>query len=68
MTYDVGNARPGLGLPLLQFFHVEDLSREVVVSSVMNTLSENIKLVRKILQALCPPFQSSTLTPKQSKK
>jgi hypothetical protein len=55
-------------LPLLQFFHVEDLSREVVVASVINTLSENIKLVRKISQALCPPFKSSTLIPKQSKK
>jgi hypothetical protein len=39
-------------LPLLQFFHVEDLSREVVVSSVINALTENIKLVRKISQAL----------------
>jgi hypothetical protein len=51
-------------LPLVQFFHEEDLSREVVVSSVINTLSENIKLVRKISQA----FKSSTLIPKQSKK
>jgi hypothetical protein len=55
-------------LPQVQFFHVDDLSREVVVSSVINTLSENIKLVRKISQALCPPFKSSTLIPKQSKK
>jgi predicted nucleic-acid-binding protein len=49
---------------------VSDVLRilEVVVSSVINTLSENIKLVRKISQALCPPFKSSTLFPKQSKK
>jgi hypothetical protein len=54
-------------LPLVQFFNVEDLSREVA-SSVINTLSEDIKLVRKISQALYPPFKSSTLIPKQNKK
>ena len=54
-------------LPLVQFFNVEDLSREVV-SSVINTVNGNIKLVRKISQALYPPFKSSTLIPKQIKK
>jgi len=54
-------------LPLVQFFNVEDLSREVV-SSVINTVNGNIKLVRKISQALYPPFKPSTLTPRKSKK
>ena len=94
-------------LPLVQFFNVEDLSREVV-SSFTNTVSENINkgnnkitehrailqsesqnpLLYKqtksvnncekrndpdliqafISQALCPPFKSSTLTPRKGKK
>ena len=54
-------------LPLAQLFNVEDLSREVV-SSVINTVNGNIKLVRKISQALYPPFKSSTLIQKQDKK
>ena len=54
-------------LPFAQLFNVEVLSREVV-SSVINTVNENIKLVRKISQALYPPFKSSTLIPKQNKK
>ena len=94
-------------LPLVQFFNVEDLSREVV-SSFTDTVSENINkgnnkitehrailqresqnpLLYKqtksvnncekrndpdliqafISQALCPPFKSSTLTPRKGKK
>jgi hypothetical protein len=47
-------------LPLAQFFNVEDLSREVV-SSVINTVNGNIKLVRKISQALYPLLSISKL-------
>jgi hypothetical protein len=54
-------------LPLAQFFNVEDLSREVA-SSVINAVNGNIKLVRKISQALYSPFKSSTLILKQNKK
>jgi hypothetical protein len=54
-------------LPLAQFFNVEDLSREVV-SHFINTVSEKLKLVRKISQAFIPAFKSSTLTPRKSKK
>ena len=53
-------------LPLLQFFNVEDLSREVV-SSVINTVNGNIKLVRKISQALYPPLKPLTLPPRKNK-
>ena len=54
-------------LPLAQFFNVEDVSREVV-SSVINAVNGNIKLVRKISQALYSSFKSSTLILKQNKK
>jgi hypothetical protein len=54
-------------LPLAKFFNVEDLSREVVTDFI-NTVSVNIKLVRKISQALSSPFKSSTLTPRKGKK
>ena len=51
-------------LPFAPSFSVEDLSREVV-STVINTVSENIKLVRKISQLFFPPFNPST--PKSTK-
>ena len=48
-------------IPFTSFFSVEDLCREVV-SSVANTVSENIRLVRKLSQAFTPPFECSTTT------
>jgi hypothetical protein len=47
-------------LPFAPSFSLDDLSREIV-SSVIHTVSENIRLVRKISQFLSPPFNSSTL-------
>ena len=52
-------------LPSTSFFSVEDLCRDVE-SSVVNTVSENIRLVRKLSQAFTPPFKCSTTT--KSKK
>lgn len=51
--------RMSIVLPFTSFFSVEDLSREVL-SSVVNTVTENIRLVRKISQTFTPPFKFST--------
>jgi hypothetical protein len=48
-------------LPFTSFFSVEDLCREIV-SSVVNTVSENVRLVRKLSQTFTPPFKCSTTT------
>ena len=48
-------------LPFTSFFSVEDLCRDVV-SSVVNTVNGNIRLVRKLSQAFTPSFKCSTTT------
>ena len=54
-------------LPLTSFFSVEDLSREVA-STVINTVRENIRLVRKLSQSFTQPLNLSALIPLQDKK
>ena len=47
-------------VPLSSFFSVEDLSTEVA-STVINTVRENIRLVRKLSQTFTQPFNLSAL-------
>jgi hypothetical protein len=54
-------------LPLSSFFSVEDLSREVA-STVINTVRENIRLVRKLSQTITQPSNLSALIPLKDKK
>ena len=56
-----------LVLPFTSFFSVDDLSREVA-STVINTVTENIRLVRKLSQTFTQPFDLSTLIPQKDKK
>jgi hypothetical protein len=54
-------------LPLTSFFSVEDLSREVA-STVINKVTGNIRLVRKLSHIFTQPFNFSTLIPQKEKK
>jgi hypothetical protein len=54
-------------LPLISFFSVEDLSREVA-STVINKVTGNIRLVRKLSQTFTQPFNFSALIPQKENK
>ena len=54
-------------LPLTSFFSVEGLSREVA-STAIDTVRENIRLVRKLSQTFTQPFKLSAPIPKKDKK
>jgi len=54
-------------LPLTSFFNVEDLSREVA-STDIDTVTGNIRLVRKLSQTFTQPFNLSALIPQKDKK
>ena len=54
-------------LPLISFFSVEDLSREVA-STVINMVTGNIRLVRKLSQTFTQPFNFSALIPQKENK
>ncbi len=54
-------------LPLTSFFSVDDLSREVT-STVINKVTGNIRLVRKLSQTFTQPFNLSELIPQKENK